>query len=133
MDGLISLIVLGVIALALIYSNHRSASGQSASHAAELERILAAMVQTTTSSHQHMSGIYAPADGAGQREIPALETDIARMMNLGDFDESDPTDAFLRPQRAEGQIGEAGDADNAFGIPGLISPTMDVVHGRASG
>jgi hypothetical protein len=117
------IIILVVLVLGMTALNDRSAERAGRDRVAEQERILAAMVEMTISSHRNMSGIYAPDAGSGQR--PAA-TSTKTLFEDGyfdgpvEFDITDPTDAFIQPTRSDAIM--TGGADNPFGIPGLAYP-----------
>ncbi len=112
--------ILVVLVLGLTLLNDRSAERSARDRVAETERILAAMVEITASSHKHMSGIYAP-----EPTTVSAGPSLARaMLDLDDepvmpWDTEDPTDAFLQPVRQDASMGST---DNPFGIPGLVVP-----------
>ena len=112
------IVLLSVLVIALTFLNDRSTERAARDRVAETERILAAMVEMTASSHKHMSGIYAP-EPASPSPIERTLTDLGEWERSMEFDDSDPTDAFLQPVREDATMGHA---DNPFGIPGLVVP-----------
>jgi hypothetical protein len=88
--------------------------------------VLDRFVEQSKSTNETITGVYAPAAGAGSADpieravasaIEAMESQ-PQMMTWGDFDDTDPTDEYLKPERAGAAF--IGDGDTSpFGVPGL--------------
>jgi hypothetical protein len=118
------LIILAVVVVAITLIHDRSAARAARDRVAETERILAAFVEQAKDANRNVSGVYMPTppSAAVPTTIEAYETELARMLVQEDFDLSDPTDQFIKPERTDAVIiGDAGHEDDAnpFGIPGL--------------
>jgi hypothetical protein len=89
--------------------------------------VLDRFVEQSKSTNETITGVYAPvertggANGSIQDWAQALESlEPARMASYNDFDDSDPTDLYLKPTRVSAAMIDGGD-ENPFGIPGLVT------------
>lgn len=86
--------------------------------------VLDRFVEQSKSTNETITGVYAPPAPV----MPVLPDswapeDGARMTTLLDFDDSDPTDEYLRPVRESVTLLSGDGDDNPFGIPGLVYST----------
>jgi hypothetical protein len=77
-------------------------------------------VEGSTEAAKSVAGVYAPDSGSGQASSLTLRDtgSVGYEESAEVFDDSDPTDAFLQPERTDSHM-EWFPEDNPFGIPGL--------------
>lgn len=85
--------------------------------------VLDRFVEQSKVSSDVLTGVYAPVEPPSASPAPFVGfEDGPRMVSLADFDDSDPTDEYLRPVRSAAVVVEPGD-DSPFGVPGLTYMT----------
>jgi hypothetical protein len=89
--------------------------------------VLDRFVEQSKSTNETITGVYAPPAYVAPMPAPLPDSwgpeDGARMTTVLDFDDSDPTDEYLRPVRESVTLLSADGDDNPFGIPGLVYST----------
>ena len=85
--------------------------------------VLDRFVEQSKSTNETITGVYGVSERAPDNSalLTALlgDSEPARMASFTDFDDSDPTDQFLKPFRSSATMID-GDDDNPFGVPGLV-------------
>lgn len=122
---LMGVAVVTIMAIALMWTARtysESLSKVADTRAGELREVLDAFARQSESNEGRIATVLAPAAGAGPASVEAALATLGlengpRMTTFSDFDESDPTDQFLQPERTNGVVGLEG--DSPFGIPGL--------------
>ncbi len=126
MVSVVAIVVVAGMAMTVIWLQSRLMSVMSKPQvdvSQVVRDVLDRFVEQSKVSGEVLTGVYAPPEPPPAAPSPFVAYDESpRMVSLADFDDSDPTDEYLRPVRSAAVVVDPAD-DSPFGVPGLTYVT----------